>query len=434
LLVFVLFLGCTQVTPNEPLEEIPANIVVAPAIEDIEEPEIAVITGSLPFASDFHLPANIEIFEKAQDVIKEVIQLRQGWWDTSNGIIVQWNSDGIARVSDSRGASGVFFMDNYMIGRTYGLGSVTFSVNLETLERSEREIYDIGMVRLSDQAFAVFANGFLAFRPQLINRYIEPLTMQLQFDFGEDLGYHLGYEYLILSLTYNPSNQTYVAVYSPNPYAHPIANVNWWDSVYGWKSFDNSACELRIAIFDERGGLTETFALNGVVNPIATGASGGHRLTYNFPILFILGENTALLIPQEYPIPGDGRYDSFLLPQEEFLLPIEINLTTQAHRRWSEDEVNAFLQNDKRFELSMEGFGHQLWIEQIKEPGWSASENPLFIQERRIPHHIESVLTNESLLIFVDGDETPLFAVPSELALRLYHQTEDGTRYFIFSL
>ena len=181
--------------------------------------------------------------------------------------------------------------------------------------------------------------------------------------------------------------------------------------------------------------MIETFTLYGVIYPLVIPMQ--NNVASRFPMLYILDEMTALLVPLDRPHPGDwdGRYDTLLPPMEEFLLPIEINLSTQTYRRWSEEEVNNFLQNDGRFELDLERYTPQWRGERVKEHGWSASEfGPLHIRQTRIPAHIQSVLTNESLLIFADGDDIPLFSVPSELTLRLYHQTEDGTRYFVFEL
>ena len=433
LLAIILLFGCAQtydIRPAdiqyEPVEDAPV-IEDVPAVEEVEENQ----PEGLPLASDFPAPINPYVIGEVEETARENREsedaiVRSVWWDTRWPIIVQWNNDGTARVSDARGVRGQFFLGDYMVGDTGdGLGSVVVSVSLESLERYQHSVIDMGipllnMVRVNNQTFTV--TGGL-FHTQLFNHRIEPAYIQLRFDFGADLGtiggIHAGTEYLIISLVYNESNQTYMAVYSPNPYAHPRDDVDETDIDIIWGgNFDNSVCELSIAIFDDNGNLIETFTLYGVIYPLV--APAHMSITLEFPMLYILDETTALLVPQH------GRYD--------FLLPITINLSDQTFRRWSEEEVNAFLQNDDRFELDLERQHSPRRIAQLKEYGWSTELGPLRIRQTRIPSHIQSVLTNESLLIFADGDEVPLFAVPSELTLRLYHQTEDGTRYFVFEL
>ena len=386
-----------------------------------------------------HAENQQEIFDTAETIISYISKYLLG---RTSQILIQYENDGTAKISvvgdltdrqRDEFFAGDFFINEYLVSGFNPFRWIHGSLNLTTLEFHELPFgVDGHRVNIDNRIIAIMSDADfnlprLFSDPLFFDQQLNLLDKQLQFDRGDEVLDELGYERGIIRLAYNNHNQTYVSIFTTNPF------------IAGWAYLDNSVCELGIAVFDDAGALIEEFMLENIIHPLATRSD--IRPNFAPPALFILDERTALIVPQEFPYPWDGlssTYD-FIPPQEEFLLPIEVNLDTQTFRRWNEDEVNLFMQNNNQFEFVWEAFG---WLsERVEEYGWRVSAfnepsdfPPLRIRERRIPVYIQSVHTDEALLIFADGDETPLFAVPSELTLRLYHQTEDGTRYFVFEL
>jgi len=238
-------------------------------------------------------------------------------------------------------------------------------------------------------------------RPVLMDQYCRPLSYQLQFDYGENLDENrelyktdfslIGDRYRVIGLVYNQEKRQYVAVYNTNAF---------WGGQDG--NYDNSTCEMGVAIFDESGKQLDRFSLPGAV------FSHMDNWGRHFPETFLIGETELLMVPQYGYRDPSGTY----VEGETYY----INLESREWASWSQEETQAFFDSSTLFEGSYEIYG-----------GWSIQEvapSP--------PFTIETDPATGYMLLYLPDVETPVFRIPAHRKLYLWGQEADGRYYAVF--
>ena len=238
----------------------------------------------------------------------------------------------------------------------------------------------------------------------LMDQYCVPLEHQLHFDYGTENEYGLGNEYLILDVAYRSEDDKYVAVFSRNPYFTSNSD----------EMYDNTVCQLGIAVFASDGKQLLRYELDGVLHPLNTKQE---KNAAKLPLLYLIDEDTALIIPQ---MPGGNAKppdDTGLNPLEGYSSsPLLINLNSHAFRRLSTQEMQSLLDENDDLSGELITYGDSGYWEIEK-----TMQNPFSIQEK-----------DDNLLVFGEGKELPYFVIPSNYHRLVFCHEYKGIYYLLF--
>jgi len=238
----------------------------------------------------------------------------------------------------------------------------------------------------------------------LMDQYCVPLEHQLHFDYGTENEYGLGKEYLILDVAYRSEEDKYVTVFSRNPYFTSSSD----------EMYDNTVCQLGIAVFASDGKQLLRYELDGVLYPLNTKQG---KNAAQVPLLYLLDEDTALIIPQ---MPGGNAKppdDSGLNPLEGYSSsPLLINLNSHAFRRLSTQEMQSLLDENGDLSGKFVAYGDSGYWEIEK-----TMQRPFIIREQ-----------DNNLLVFGEGKELPYFALPSNYNRLVFCHEYRGIYYLLF--
>ena len=320
--------------------------------------------------------------------------------------IIAVNNDD-AQIVDLLGFGPLAAWEDYLIG----IGDDRFT---QIYHLSTGEIYDSSCWSFENTRF--FSNGVAAiFNYQdsqidgnsnisqvlLMDQYCVAIEHQLQFDYGSENEYGLGNEYLILDVAYQSEDDKYVAVFSRNPYF--ISNS---DEIY-----DNTVCQLGIAVFASDGKQLLRYELDGVLHPLNTKQG---KNAAKLPLLYLLDAETVLIVPQT-PESMAFAYRIFEEPLEGYSSdPLLLNLSTHAFRRLSIQEMQSLLEEND--ELA----GEQHHVYQY----WEMSK-PL-----NYPFTLQS--QDDNLLVYGKDERLPLFVIPDNYSRLVFSHEYEGLYYLMF--
>jgi len=294
----------------------------------------------------------------------------------------------------------------YLIGDD--IGSSRF---IQTYHLLTGEIYDSKCWSYASTHF--FTNGVVALIdhqpvndndrekfPQLLlmDQYCVPLINQLQFDYG-DKDEH-GNEFLVIDLAYQFENDTYVALFSRNPY-------------FGSKEegFDNTVCKLGIAIFSNDGKQLERYELDGILFPLNTRHM---KNAATRPLLYLLDAETVLIVPQT-PESMAFAYRIFEEPLEGYSSdPLLLNLSTHAFRRLSIQEMQSLLEENDELAGELDHV-YQYW--EMSKP----LNHPFTLQSQ-----------DDNLLVYGKDERLPLFVIPDNYSRLMFCHEYEGVYYLMF--
>jgi hypothetical protein len=237
-------------------------------------------------------------------------------------------------------------------------------------------------------------------RPIFLNSKLEELPLTLDFDYGESFRapFHLidtfnwspelSWEpYVMIGITYNVLKDQYIAVYSLNPFYGVTDGLP-----------NENQCEMGIAVFDAEGNQLERYSLPGTVYPPFYISKGYIPMNMAYPYVF--GNNLLIV--------GDGGlgYEG---------MAVLVNLDTHEARQPSDDEIQKIATEQLNRE-AVRLVGDDWELKEILPPS---------------PFHI--VEKDEVQYIYLPDNEDALFAIPKELQMIDWSQTEDGMYHAVFS-
>lgn len=339
-------------------------------------------------------------------------------------VLITVDASGNASIVENSLYNEVAFQNGYLVGSV--LAGDVLGSELVALDLTTGEIYKSNL-QIWESNIHFFENDVIVFtgdceiiysddrgkqssfknRTLLMDRHCNPLPAQLQFDYGQSDEYGRN-EYLIADIAYRSGNDNYVAVFSRNPY---------YADPYG--EYDNTVCELGIAVFDGTGQQLERYSLDGILHPFNT-----HEMKHSakLPLLYLLDDATAMIVPQEGE--ESARASTYMWePMEGYSIdPVIVNLSDHSFTRWTEEEMRSFLADSTILEGEMREISGY----------WNVMPRPqatsfMFVRE------------NDVLLVFQDDGEhdLPLFALPKlrtprRFRLELYYEF-GGIHYMVFS-
>jgi len=409
-LICLLILSSCSVEPPAVSEESAGSREISIAESSEVPASVSSMTPSAPDKPESPIPEtrNMNIYGELQDL-------------PHTNVLIAVDEHGNASIMESGLSSEVAFQNGYLVGCVSADPQSMIGSQLASLDLVTGEIYESGL-QIWTSNIHFFENDVIALiggyahtnsdsinkrQPLLMDHHCNPLPTQLQFDFGATSKYG-GDEYIIAAIAYRPGNDNYVAVFSKNPY---------YGDPYG--DFDNTVCELGIAVFDGTGRQLERFSLDGVLHPLNT---SGMKNYAKLPLLYLLDDETALIVPQE-GVNSARISSSKWEPLESYsIAPVIINLNDHSFTRWSEEEMQSFLAGSSTLEGKMEEIFRY----------WNVKPKPQATSFRFVKE-------DDILFVFQDGNENdlPLFALPKlrtprRFNLKLYCEW-NGIHYMLFS-